>query len=125
MASKCLEVLPPRKKSRVKVSRYSFMEVVGQGSYSRIWRATDNATKKTVAIKEICKRDTSRKELYKELKYSQALRGHTHIGTTHGLLCKTRSCYYMVQDFAWGGDLCTWIASRDQRPEEKILKLYF
>lgn len=105
-------------------NKYTFLHVIGSGCYSTIWKAIDNTMRKTVAIKEISKRETSWKRFSKELKYGKQLSGHPNIGTIHSSSYKTKSAYLLVQDFAHGGDLCSEIVSQG-RIKEATCKLYF
>ena len=105
-------------------SGYTFSKVIGRGNYSRIWKATDNRSNRTVAVKEIHKCITSEKRFHKELRYGKLLRGHSNINTIHGLLRETDSAYFMVLEYASGGDLCKYVASRG-RLEEDDTRLYF
>lgn len=114
-----------RKKNTSADDRYTFIEIIGEGCYSKIWKATDNMSGKTVAIKEISKRMTSWKRFSKELKFGRKLSGHTNIVTTHNLAYETKSAYLLVQDFAKGGDLCSAIMLQGQIKEATCKTNFF
>lgn len=112
------------KRSTAVCDRFTFIQVVGRGCYSKVWKATDNTTGKTVAIKEVNKCMTSWKRFYKELKFGNKLSGHPNVGSTHSSAYESKSSYLLVQDFSDGGDLCSVILSQGQL-KEAVCKRYF
>lgn len=104
---------------------YSFIEVVGKGQYSKVWKATDNVSGETVAIKEIHKHSTTWKHFNKEVKFGQLVTNHPNISTTRNLASgRKKSSYFIVQDFATGGNLCGQIRLHSRIPETTS-KRYF
>lgn len=104
--------------------QYTFLEVVGKGCFSRVWKARDNTTGRTVAIKEVSRHSTSWKRVSKELKFGKRLSGHPNICTMHSSVYRTKSAYLLVQDFGGGGDLCSAVLSR-KKLKENVCKRYF
>lgn len=94
--------------TRKGAEKYTFLHTIGFGSYSNIWKASDNDTGRIVAVKEIHKCKTSQMKFKKELHCGNILRGCAHICTPHDSY-ETRNAYCLVQEIAYGGDLCSRI----------------
>lgn len=105
--------------------RYTLIEMIGQGNYGNVWKATDNTSGTTVAVKEIHKNATLWRRFHKELKYGKMLGEHTNIVTTHDMLYETRSSYFIAQDLALGGDLCSLITSQDRIKETRARRYFY
>ena len=85
--------------------RYTFLKPLGQGSYGTAWLAEDTVTGKFLVFKEINKANSSVLDFRRELRYSKDVSRHPNIITTHDTAYETQSSYFLVQDYAPGGDL--------------------
>ena len=85
--------------------RFTFLKLLGQGSYGIAWLAEDTVTGKILVFKEISKASSSRTNFKRELRYSKYLSRHPNIITTHNAAYETQNSYLMMQDYASGGDL--------------------
>jgi serine/threonine protein kinase len=81
---------------------------VGEGAYSRVYRATKrDETKETVALKEIAKQYTDSSKFQQEMEamlYIQQRGGHPHVIGLHEHFDSADS-YILILDFIQGGEL--------------------
>ena len=103
--------------------KYTFIHKIGFGSYSNIWKALDNNTGAVVAVKEIHKHRTSQMKFKKELRCGKLLKGCPYICTPHNSF-EIESAYCLVQEIAYGGDLCSRIIDLGML-KEATSKSYF
>lgn len=84
-------------------SKYCNLELVGQGQFGRVFRATHEVTGQLVALKEIEKNRFPTGKFLRELHFLLSLQ-HSNVVTFQGLEY-TSSGRYLVMDYCEGGSL--------------------
>ncbi|KAJ2591763.1 MAPK-activated protein kinase Srk1 [Coemansia sp. RSA 1722] len=88
------------------IEGYTVLGRVGEGAFSKVYRARQNATGEDVAIKAICKTGLTAVQIAninKEVAIMESLR-HPRIIKLHGF-CESRDYFYLVMEYAEGGEL--------------------
>jgi len=97
------KVVPPSR-----IGRYELLGLIGQGSFGRVFKATDVHLDKTVAVKELRVGDPSL--LRDEAQVLSELRHENIVGfrqfLPHG------NSWYLVMDYVEGGSLGEWIRQK-------------
>ncbi|KAJ1898379.1 MAPK-activated protein kinase Srk1 [Kickxella alabastrina] len=88
------------------IDGYTVMGRIGEGAFSKVYRARQNATGEDVAIKAICKTGLTAVQtanIHKEVAIMDSLR-HSRIIKLHGF-CESHDYFYLVMEYAEGGEL--------------------
>lgn len=101
--------------------RFNLIGRVGQGSMSKVWKATDLQSGRTVALKVLDKEKTLKLEdRFKGLK--KPTEGEVAISLSHPNIVKTfefgwttEDAMFLVMEFVEGVGLCCWWICRTRR----------
>jgi non-specific serine/threonine protein kinase len=95
---------------------------VGQGSYGVVYRASQPAFGRTVAVKVLSTSldDDSRRQFDRECRALGSLSGHPHIVTLHSAGITTYGYPYLIMDYLPGGSLAARLSGGPLRWEEVI-----
>ena len=105
------ELIPPN----TVISNYAFLEVIGEGAFSHVYRAIHLPTKLPVAIKVIEKCDFPADKFEREL---QILKGIVHpFCVSFYEYIETEKTYMLVMEFIQGQNLLDYLNNRDVLPE--------
>ncbi|KAJ2475712.1 MAPK-activated protein kinase Srk1, partial [Coemansia sp. RSA 2320] len=88
------------------IEGYTVVSRIGEGAFSKVYRARQDATGEEVAIKAICKSGLTPVQtanIHKEVAIMESLR-HPRIIKLIGF-CESRDFYYLVMEYAEGGEL--------------------
>ncbi|KAJ2909105.1 MAPK-activated protein kinase Srk1, partial [Coemansia aciculifera] len=88
------------------IEGYTVISRIGEGAFSKVYRARQDATSEEVAIKAISKAGLTPVQIaniHKEVAIMESLR-HPRIIKLIGF-CESRDFYYLVMEFAEGGEL--------------------
>ncbi|KAJ1723814.1 MAPK-activated protein kinase Srk1 [Coemansia erecta] len=88
------------------IEGYTVLSRIGEGAFSKVYRAQHDATGEDVAIKAICKTGLTPVQvanINKEVAIMESLK-HPRVIRLHGF-CETRDYFYLVMEYAPGGEL--------------------
>ncbi|KAJ2780835.1 MAPK-activated protein kinase Srk1 [Coemansia interrupta] len=88
------------------IEGYSVVSRIGEGAFSKVYRARHDASGEDVAIKAICKTGLTPVQvanINKEVAIMESLK-HPRVIRLHGF-CETRDYFYLVMEYAAGGEL--------------------
>ncbi|KAJ2377923.1 MAPK-activated protein kinase Srk1 [Coemansia sp. RSA 2607] len=88
------------------IEGYTVLSRIGEGAFSKVYRAQQDATGEDVAIKAICKTGLTPVQvanINKEVAIMESLK-HPRVIRLHGF-CETRDYFYLVMEYAAGGEL--------------------
>jgi len=123
VANRIVEAVPPREWSVPKIPGYEVLRVLGKGTSGIVWRATQEATGRDVALK-IIRPDLVTAEVFsrfaREIQITQKL-NHPNVAKVYDSHVDHSLCYYAME-LIDGKELTGHIAKHKLRPRE-ILKL--
>jgi serine/threonine protein kinase len=108
------------------VAGYTTIRKIAEGGCAEIYEAQDQATRRKVVIKTLAERDQSDKEkqkrLVKEGELGLQVGAHPHIAQTYKI-GRVEGVPYLIQEFAPGKCLRTWLRERQKLRNREILDI--
>ncbi|XP_075701582.1 serine/threonine-protein kinase Sgk1-like [Rhinoderma darwinii] len=107
----------PSNESQISIARFKFGRIIGQGAYGKVFLASDNVTKKMLAIKVVTKGLSAIAEQYLQLekKILQLTSGSPFL-VNSCMTFQTTDHWCFAMDYASGGDLRRHLKIQDHLP---------
>ncbi|XP_040294392.1 protein kinase C theta type-like [Bufo bufo] len=107
----------PTEENRISINRFTFGRMIGQGAYGKVFLASDNITKKMLAIKIVTKGLSAKaeKQLQLEKKILQ-LTSESPFLVNSCMTFQTKKHWCFAMEYASGGDLRSHLRKKERLP---------
>ena len=110
------------------VGGYLLTQVLGEGTFAKVYQGMHKTTQKQYAVKvlqkaELVKQEKGKELLFREINVMQCLKGHKHIVELKEIM-QTGQNIYIVMEIVSGGELLTKITANVGMPEDEARKYF-